>query len=254
MKAGRGGRQMVGLNPHGRGPPRAGGVGHVAGHEVWYNTVKWIEVNWSEVKWSEVIWSEVNWSELKWIEVEWSEVKWSGVKWSEVKWSEVKWSELKWTISWTFIPLWWHRKFQNMSRSATHNTPISDAELFPTCAWSHRYIGRGSGKTEIPLLDSERYWISKTEGSPIGFIAILWRLKTCKIAVVKVVDFDHLRALFGPGAPDADLSIFKLGFSHELIMRNTARWIHTRAALNTCTQSFRWIHVRRHTESHTTMH
>ena len=25
-----------------------------------------------------------------------------------------------------------------------------------TSAWSHRYIGRGNGKTEIPLLDSER--------------------------------------------------------------------------------------------------
>ena len=53
------------------------------------------------------------------------------------------------------------------------------------------------------------------------------------MALVKVVDFDHLGALFGPGAPDADLSIFKLGFSHELIMHNTARWIHRRATLDT---------------------
>ena len=135
-----------------------------------------------------------------------------------------------------------------------HQPPMPNSSQ--TSAWSHRYIGRGNGKTEIPLLDSERIsknWISKTDGSPIGFIAILWRLKTCKIALVKVVDFDHLRALFGPGAPDADLSIFKLGFSHELIMHNTARWIHRRAAQDTCTQSFRWIHVRRHIESHTKM-
>ena len=54
-----------------------------------------------------------------------------------------------------------------------------------------------------------------------------------KIALVKVTDLVPLRALFGPGAPDADLSIFKLGFSHKLIMRNTARWIHRRATLDT---------------------
>ena len=54
-----------------------------------------------------------------------------------------------------------------------------------TSAWSHRYIGRGNGKTEIPLLDSERIsedWISKTDGSLIGFIAILWRLKICNFS------------------------------------------------------------------------
>ena len=198
-----------------KGAPACGGCRPCS--RAW-SVIQYSEVNWSELKWSEVKWFEVKWIEVNWSELKWSEVKWSGVRWSEVKWSEVKWSELKWTISWTFIPLWWHRKFQNMSRSATHNTPISDAELFPTCAWSHRYIGRGSGKTEIPLLDSERYWISKTEGSPIGFIAILWRLKTCKIAVVKVVDFDHLRALFGPGAPDAESNMFKLEFSDELRM------------------------------------
>ena len=29
-----------------------------------------------------------------------------------------------------FIPLWWNRKFQNLSRCTAHNTPTSDAELF----------------------------------------------------------------------------------------------------------------------------
>ena len=116
----------------------------------------------------------------------------------------------------------------------THQPPMPNSSQ--TSAWSHRYIGRRNGKTEIPLLDSERIskdWISKTDGSPIGFIAILWRLKTCKIALVKVTDLVPLKALFAPGAPDADLSIFKLGFSHKLIMRNTARWIHRRATLDT---------------------
>ena len=99
----------------------------------------------------------------------------------------------------------------------THQPPMPNSSQ--TSAWSHRYIGRGNGKTEIPLLVSERIsedWISKTDWSPIGFIAILWRLKTCKIALVKVTDLVLLRTLFGPGASDADLSIFKLGFSHKL--------------------------------------
>ena len=36
----------------------------------------------------------------------------------------------------------------------THQPPMPNSSQ--TSAWSHRYIGRGSGKTEIPLLDSER--------------------------------------------------------------------------------------------------
>ena len=143
-----------------------------------------------------------------------------------------------WTVNFEI----WNLRFKHRGTKygmllTTHQPPIAKASQ--TSAWSHRYIGN---------------WVGKTEGSPIGFIAILWRLKTCKIALVKVTDLVPLRALFGPGAPDADLSIFKLGFSHELIVHNTARWIHRCAALNTCTQSVRWIHVRRHTESHTTMH
>ena len=36
----------------------------------------------------------------------------------------------------------------------THQPPMPNSSQ--TSAWSHRYIGRGNGKTEIPLLDSER--------------------------------------------------------------------------------------------------
>ena len=35
-----------------------------------------------------------------------------------------------------------------------HQPPMPNSSQ--TSAWSHRYIGRGNGKTEIPLLDSER--------------------------------------------------------------------------------------------------
>ena len=36
----------------------------------------------------------------------------------------------------------------------THQPPMPNSSQ--PSAWSHRYIGRGSGKTEIPLLDPER--------------------------------------------------------------------------------------------------
>ena len=61
-------------------------------------------------------------------------------------------------------------------------------------AWSHTYIG---------------YWMDKTEGSLVGFIANFWRLNNWQIPLPKVVDFEPLGALFGPGALDADLASFR---------------------------------------------
>ena len=53
----------------------------------------------------------------------------------------------------------------------THQPPMPNSSQ--TSAWSHRYIGRGSGKTEIPLLDSERIskdWMAeKTIGKSSRF-------------------------------------------------------------------------------------
>ena len=64
-----------------------------------------------------------------------------------------------------FLPLWWNHKFQHLPirpsfniyldvQLTTHQPPMPNSSQ--TSAWSHRYIGRGNGKTEIPLLDSER--------------------------------------------------------------------------------------------------
>ena len=64
-------------------------------------------------------------------------------------------------------------------------------------AWSHRYIG---------------YWMDKTEGSLIGFMANFWRLNDWKIPLPKVVEFEPLGACFCPGAPDADLAPFRKRF------------------------------------------
>ena len=83
----------------------------------------------------------------------------------------------------------------------TPQPPISKTSQ--AAAWSHRYIG---------------YWMGKTEGSPIGFIAIFWRLKSWTIPLAKVVDFERLGALFGPGAPDPDLAPVRLrwqAWKHE---------------------------------------
>ena len=71
----------------------------------------------------------------------------------------------------------------------THQPPIPKTSQ--AAAWSHRYIG---------------YWMDKTEGSLIGFIANFWRLNDWKIPLPKVVDFEPLGTFFGPGTPDADLA------------------------------------------------
>ena len=59
-----------------------------------------------------------------------------------------------------------------------HQPPITKASQ--TSAWSYKYIGD---------------WMGKTERSPIGFIAIFRRLKSWKIPLAKVVDFEPLGAL-----------------------------------------------------------
>ena len=47
--------------------------------------------------------------------------------------------------------------------------------------------------------------MGKTEGSPIGFEAIFRRLKSSKIPLAEVVDFERLAALFALGGLKADL-------------------------------------------------
>ena len=66
----------------------------------------------------------------------------------------------------------------------TDQPPIAKASQ--TSAWSYKYIGD---------------WIRKTEGSPIGFIPFFLRLKSWKFPLAKVVDFEPLGALLGPGIP-----------------------------------------------------
>ena len=70
-----------------------------------------------------------------------------------------------------------------------HQPPITKASQ--TSAWSYKYIGD---------------WMGKTEGSPIGFGAIFRRLKSWKIPLAKVVDFEPLGALFALGGLEADLT------------------------------------------------
>ena len=57
----------------------------------------------------------------------------------------------------------------------THQPPMPNSSQ--TSAWSHRYIGRGSGKTEIPLLDSERIsedWMAEKNHWQKWSISNLW--------------------------------------------------------------------------------
>ena len=51
--------------------------------------------------------------------------------------------------------------------------------------------------------------MDKTEGYPIGLGRNFGRLNRCKNPLAKVVDFEPLGALSGPGAPDPDLARFR---------------------------------------------
>ena len=107
-----------------------------------------------------------------------------------------------WTVNFEI----WNLRFKHRGTKygmllTTHQPPIAKASQ--TSAWSHRYI---------------EDWVGKTEGSPIGFIPIFWRLKSWKNPLAKVVDFDPLGALSGPGAPDPDVTRFQLSLSMELLI------------------------------------
>ena len=52
--------------------------------------------------------------------------------------------------------------------------------------------------------------MGKTEGSPIRLGRDFGRLNSWKIPLAKVVDFEPLGALSGPGAPDPDLAHFQI--------------------------------------------
>ena len=88
----------------------------------------------------------------------------------------------------------------------THQPPMRNSSQ--TSAWSHRYIGRGIGKTE---------------DSPTGFRKNFSGLNGWKKPLPKVVDFEPLGALFGPGAPDADLAPFRKWFCELQIMMHSQK-------------------------------
>ena len=48
--------------------------------------------------------------------------------------------------------------------------------------------------------------MGKTEGSPSGFIHFLLKVEEPNKNLAKVVDFERLGALFGPGIPDPDFA------------------------------------------------
>ena len=52
--------------------------------------------------------------------------------------------------------------------------------------------------------------MGKTEGSPIGLGRNFGRLNSWKNPLAKVVDFEPLGALSGPGTPDPDLAHFQI--------------------------------------------
>ena len=52
--------------------------------------------------------------------------------------------------------------------------------------------------------------MGKTEGSPIRLGRDFGRLNSWKNPLAKVVDFEPLGALSGPGAPDPDLTHFQI--------------------------------------------
>ena len=95
-----------------------------------------------------------------------------------------------WTVNFEI----WNLRFKHRGTKygmllTTHQPPITKASQ--TSAWSYKYIGD---------------WMGKTEGSPIGFVAIFRRLKSWKNPLAKVVDFEPLGALFALGGLEADLT------------------------------------------------
>ena len=73
-------------------------------------------------------------------------------------------------------------------------------------AWSYRYSGRWMCKPKVPLVDYNRISAS----SPIRLGRDFGRLNSRKNPLAKVVDFEPLGALSGPGAPDPDLAHFQI--------------------------------------------
>ena len=80
-----------------------------------------------------------------------------------------------WTVNFEI----WNLRFKHRGTKygmllTTHQPPI--AKTSQTSAWSHRYIGN---------------WVGKTEGSPIGFIPIFWRLKSWIIPAANPTNSSH---------------------------------------------------------------
>ena len=66
-----------------------------------------------------------------------------------------------------------------------------------------------------------------------------------KKPLAKVVEFELLGALFGPGAPDPDLGRFRIRVKHGIL--NISLDVRKKANIGTHGQSMpRWIRVRRH--------
>ena len=100
-----------------------------------------------------------------------------------------------WTVNFEI----WNLRFKHRGTKygmllTTHQPPIAKASQ--TSAWSHRYIGD---------------WVSKTEGSPIGFIPIFWRLKSWKKSLSKSGRFRTSGSTFWSrrtrGRFDSDLTV-----------------------------------------------
>ena len=75
--------------------------------------------------------------------------------------------------------------------------------------------------------------MGKTEGSPIRLGRDFGRLNSWKNPLAKVVDFEPLGALSGPGAPDPDLLGFVLGLSDQDGMESCDTCMRTEPILQT---------------------
>ena len=112
----------------------------------------------------------------------------------------------------------------------THQPPMPNSSQ--PSAWSHRYIGRGSGKTEIPLLDPERIskdWMAeKTIGKSSRFRtsgSTFWSRRT-------------------RGRFDSDLTVSRTtcDLTFCIRVREWSRFCkYSRSIMNTP----RWIHARK---------
>ena len=155
---------------------------------IWFDFINWlIYLIWFDwitglVDWFDLIWL-IDWL-IEWVSdwLDWIALEWIGLNWIGL--DDINAYPYAWTVNFEICLDVQLRTYQPLIPKTSQAS-----------AWCHQYIG---------------YWIGKKEGSPIRLGRNFGRLNSWKKNMAKVVDFEPLGALSGPGAPDPDLAHFQI--------------------------------------------